>query len=773
MEIIELETPWCFNTESITEGEVQELATHFVKEGVNYKYPWSNADSEQIYVGINNNNCSDYNCDISDFDEENDDANNVTVYTVEELREIIAKHKEPQLEEGVVYYVEDLNDSDWAWLAIHNIAYVNIHQKRLSTAGESWLSEFNTKDRYKFTKAAPSQIKHYEACVKAGKYVEPEEEFVVGKWYKVLTTTVSHYLKFTEIDSEKAYLDPEGYIANCERWSQGDSIDLDRIKEKTLLEDLTEIQHLLPEGHEDRAPKPTRSERYLTTMKFFEQLREPERSEAITNYDEEFSETVPINLFEAVNSAFQWDCCNQEDQYWLSISNDIEGNTYFKKPELLVFGKYKVGDVVVTERGYIDTVSSSSTKHRMTLTECGVYTARELLRPATPEEVEAYNQGVRNISDIKPKVEKEAVHCTTQEEWDYVLGKLNPRLLADYGFKHHKEYSYISLKDGTYGNIGSSTRHDYAILTFQQWCDKYSNEGLTTKVTKPAKGMHVRCLKPNSWADGQTKVGQVFEIESVDWDDDLWVNGSSFGKNRLRYGDFELLTDYKEETYVAKVGDWVYVLDKTTSMLKTGGVYKCIARMEDDDCQFNHKGATWLSPKHYRKATRAEIDSITKTTEGLGLPMIEPSKPLETQWTADNWYVEVTSQEEANEVIESAAKMYGKSVDTCYSYNEEYSVVSLERGIRYRIEPKWFVENKRKPRPISDFIPVKQETWTEQKARELAQQWNQNIVEAVMAGEYVHKMQELTIQGAQNLDKLYSQTQQDELVIYKPKRLIL
>jgi hypothetical protein len=704
MSIIELETPWCFNTEELTEGEVIELGKHFVKEGVNYKYPWSNADSAQIYVGINSNNGSDYNCSIKEFDEDDNIEESVTVYTIEQLRTIIAEHlaKQPvdKLEEGVVYYVTE--DNCYQYLVKYNCDNYIILTERINSKYFTWGESKQT-----YTKATPAQIAHYEACVKAGKYVEPESdtEFAVGKWYKY---NESSYFKCKKIEAlgsykriyhsdeicDKSYNNTPDYIA---------SNDYEKYALEHPLEDLSEIQEFLPEGHEDLVVKP-KSERYLATMKFFEQLREPERSEAIANYDEDYDTIVPENLAHAISIAFSW----QEDK-WVELYNSVDKGTYFKE-ELLVFGKYKVGDIVVDichapgKMVEVDKLSSSNI-----LVYGGsnyTYDHPKYLRPATTEEVEAYNQGVRNIADIKPKDYKEAVHCTTQEEWDFVLSKFNPKgVKSDCYEIGEAECIEVVNPDtyylGCYSNVDYLSKSGRTILSFKKWCEKYNHS-------------------------------------------------------------------YEVKPWVAQVGDWVYVLNSGSSCLLVGDIVKCDHHSSGGNAHFetfrrtNNSPNSYLSYENYRKATQEEIDSVTKTAV----------TNTQTEWTADNWYVEVTSQEEADAVIDAAAKMYGKTYDKYFKLNDEWKYVSLCcKEKKYSLLSRKFIHVGAKPRPITDFIQPEFKVHMSDVMREaIHANMIQAKAEAAMATGYVNYMQELTPKGAEYLDKLHQQTQQDELVIYKPKQ---
>lgn len=158
---------------------------------------------------------------------------------------------------------------------------------------------------------------------------------------------------------------------------------------------------------------PYKTERFISTMKFFEQLREPERSEAIANYNEDYGSgtKVPGDLAEALNYGFAWHDTELEHMYWMVIKDKIENGTYFKE---------------------------------------------------------------------EPKDYKEAVHCTTQEEWAFVLSKFNPNKLKDRTWDEYKEDTCLNVLDlldptnkGCYSSKSYYINKKYNILTFKQWCEKY------------------------------------------------------------------------------------------------------------------------------------------------------------------------------------------------------------------------------------------------------------------------------------------------------------
>lgn len=74
------------------------------------------------------------------------------------------------------------------------------------------------------------------------------------------------------------------------------------------------------------------TERKRVTLEFFEQLREPERSEAIDNFDEGYSGIVPKSESESLQLGFNWRESPQEEDYWDEIDDRLFDGSYHTKP---------------------------------------------------------------------------------------------------------------------------------------------------------------------------------------------------------------------------------------------------------------------------------------------------------------------------------------------------------------------------------------------------------------------------------------------------------
>jgi hypothetical protein len=342
-----------------------------------------------------------------------------------------------------------------------------------------------------------------------------KEELIKGKWYKSDTSDYGiGYMKYTHHNEFCLFCTDSIEDA---KFRSGETSWVNSIMTNSLelLTDLSEIQQYLPDGHEDKVKLASaiigaeatkgvllpKSERYIATMKFFEQLKEPERSEAIANYDENYTDTIPSSLSVALLLGFAWDKSKKVHSYWDNLYKSIRDNTYFKEPETLV----------------------------------------------------------------KPKDYKEAVHCTTQEEFDFVLSKFNPQGLTTDKWSTHCDGTYIVTAGldyvGCFGSKGYIINKNYTSLTFKQWCDKYNH----CYVTASLEGRYIKCLKENDWNGGKTKVGDVLKIRKSDSVGDLFIGPYCLDNERLRDGEFELLPiDYtpdliKEETMFKK-GDYIVTL---------------------------------------------------------------------------------------------------------------------------------------------------------------------------------------------------------------------
>lgn len=83
----------------------------------------------------------------------------------------------------------------------------------------------------------------------------------------------------------------------------------------------------------------SKSERYIKTMEFFNQLEEPMRSQAIENYEEDYSNRVPTTLADALGGGFDWQLSSQGLNYWENIHFNLQYYTIQEKDNTTQFHK--------------------------------------------------------------------------------------------------------------------------------------------------------------------------------------------------------------------------------------------------------------------------------------------------------------------------------------------------------------------------------------------------------------------------------------------------
>ena len=85
-----------------------------------------------------------------------------------------------------------------------------------------------------------------------------------------------------------------------------------------------------------------------------------------------------------------------------------------------------------------------------------------------------HGNGILNAVEVKQPL-KQAVHCKTQEEWDFVLSKHNPFNLQSSDTNPYKGNSCVSLCSNCvfsgYSSVDNFKGMGYQVLSFQKWCD--------------------------------------------------------------------------------------------------------------------------------------------------------------------------------------------------------------------------------------------------------------------------------------------------------------
>jgi hypothetical protein len=109
------------------------------------------------------------------------------------------------------------------------------------------------------------------------------------------------------------------------------------------------------------------------------------------------------------------------------------------------------------------------------------------LKLASPEEkkwLEACIKADKFISKeealkpIETKYEYEVVHCTTQEEWDFVLSKNSDSVCSIHNVEYIKDKCFTFGKNayGTQSQLDWFKQNNSLIISFQEWCDKFNHK---------------------------------------------------------------------------------------------------------------------------------------------------------------------------------------------------------------------------------------------------------------------------------------------------------
>lgn len=98
-------------------------------------------------------------------------------------------------------------------------------------------------------------------------------------------------------------------------------------------------------------------------------------------------------------------------------------------------------------------------------------------RYGTPEEIAYYEKigkpfDVTKLNTIESDNTNVAVHCTTQEQWDFVLSKFNPKNISKELYSIYNTKSILICRGenlGCYGSVGANSCY-YKIISFEEWC---------------------------------------------------------------------------------------------------------------------------------------------------------------------------------------------------------------------------------------------------------------------------------------------------------------
>ena len=298
---------------------------------------------------------------------------------------------------------------------------------------------------------------------------------------------------------------------------------------------------------------------------------------------------------------------------------------------------------------------------------------------ATLQEAEEFAKTL--VGPVKEEVKqplKQAVHCTTQEEWDFACDKNDSKLLKG-SYTEHKSESVLRFDfKNAYGDVEWCKKKGYKILSFQEWCDLngYTMEkevkfevGKWYKVCLSNKFYHI--FKHSKYT--YDKLNIDFSDGYYDLTDKKWRRSGSVGLKSIT--NLEELSIEEIQKYLPdghpdkiksnqefKVGD--YVIVKGYSFNYDGMVLKISKIIQGEYIYFensNYPTDNFSLDHIIRHATQEEINqhlisigeipaeksmgeiAYEEERENFFNPNIET--PIKPDWTVKVYYEPITSSE--------------------------------------------------------------------------------------------------------------------------------
>lgn len=177
--------------------------------------------------------------------------------------------------------------------------------------------------------------------------------------------------------------------------------------------------------------------------------------------------------------SFSWDDTAEGVDFWNDINNGNFDVFYKKYPE-----KFKVGDRVRCTKNYrpVDSdmegtiVDIRTYNPPIGIQWDGLTTGHEC-NGACPNDTGYYlpKENLTLISQVK-EYDFEVVHCTTQEQWDFVLTKI-PNTIGQSSecFSLYEDRSCLETISGSRGPIDWFKEKNSLIYSFKEWCDKFGH----------------------------------------------------------------------------------------------------------------------------------------------------------------------------------------------------------------------------------------------------------------------------------------------------------
>ena len=164
---------------------------------------------------------------------------------------------------------------------------------------------------------------------------------------------------------------------------------------------------------------------------------------------------------------------------------------------------------------------------------------------------------------------KQAVHCKTQEEWDFVCDKNGYSFKSS--FKNITAHCIrLDREINSSGGLQWCKDDNYQILSFQEWCDLHGYK--MEKEVKFEVGDWVIITKSNqNWNDCMDRyVGKVVKITSISSSTSIEFEGSKYWSFLATNGHFRHATPIEINNHLISIGQIPTIegINKTQQLIK-------------------------------------------------------------------------------------------------------------------------------------------------------------------------------------------------------------
>lgn len=470
----------------------------------------------------------------------------------------------------------------------------------------------------------------------------PTFKFEVGKWYKFRWDWDSdrwYYGKFKNFDA---------HILKWDIWFRKDgsnlqynaALDKQEISEYSLLTDLSEIQQYLPDGHVDKIVN--NIPKYVKCL--------PNGAQGISHIDNCIykvengfiscePEGTPTEWKGFISGGFTFELSTKEayeaqfnktDMNPL-ITTNLDINLYKGKYYVITYTDYPEKRYVVIGNYDLNTLqginiqdkrffsSNCFSSHNIKIQEA-LFSDRAWLDRCIkagkylPKE---------ELNKEEPKPEKAVVHCTTQEEWDFVSEKLGYSWSVS-KWSDNKENSCININRYASASKSYYEAEGFKIYPFKQWCDL--SGCIYTESKQDLETVNYQKLQDKAWEMYKhVKVGDKY----------IATNGREYVAYKdARKSSCDGLSD--ENCYIHCGYSYLWEIkdgkEKFATLLPKEEVKteKCLAHIHDPQtgrCKCGHeykvKTEEWVPKKGDWIIRIQNGDSANKVTKGKAYQIIE------------------------------------------------------------------------------------------------------------------------------------------------------